>query len=314
MFMNIDRLCVAPAPSPAIGEIQGIPGFTTETLEDRWIVSRFNGVAAYVNEALEEYRFHEAANRIYDFFWGEFCDWYIELIKPRLNSEDGGDKQRAEIACRNLVTLFEASLRLLHPVMPFITEEIWHAIYDGKPPLKSIALAGFPQADPKQIDLKAETHMAVLQDLIVSVRNLRAELKVEPKVKTPIQVYAHEPEIRKLIEQNRGAVENDRQANVESISFVESSLAKLPGARHTARFDVHLVYEQKIDLAAECERLRKDLEKLEKDIASGQSRLENESFRMKAPAQVVEGLRKQVQENEVLRDKTQSKKKELGCP
>jgi valyl-tRNA synthetase len=314
MFLNVDRIGVAPASSPATGESQGIPGFTTETLEDRWILSRFNGVAAYVNDALDEYRFHEAANRIYDFFWGEFCDWYIELIKPRLMFEHGNDKSAAEIACRNLVTSFEASLRLLHPVMPFITEEIWHAIYDGKPPLKSIALAAFPQSDPKQIDLKAETHMAVLQDLIVSVRNLRAELKVEPKVKTPIQVYAHEPEIRKLIEQNRGAIENDRQANVESISFVETSLAKLPAARHTARFDVHLVYEQKIDIAAECERLKKELEKLEKDIASGHGRLENETFRAKAPAHVVEGLRKQVHENEVLREKTQSKKKELGCP
>jgi valyl-tRNA synthetase len=313
MFMNMDRTCVAPASSPANVPAQGVANFKTETLEDSWILSRFNGVAAYVNQALEEYRFHEAANRIYDFFWGEFCDWYIELIKPRLMFEEGVDKRAAETACRNLVTLFEASLRLLHPVMPFITEEIWHAIYDGKPPLKSIALAGFPQGDPKQIDLKAETHMAVLQDLIVSVRNLRAELKVEPRVKTPIQVYAHEPEIRKLIEQNRSAIENDRQANVESISFVESSLAKLPGARHTARFDVHLVYEQKIDVAAECERLKKELEKLEKDIASGQSRLGNETFRTKAPAHVVDGLRKQVHENEVLRDKTQSKRKELGC-
>jgi len=313
MFMNMDRLGSTGVPALAGPDTAGVCGVQAETLEDRWILSRFNGVAAYVNQALEEYRFHEAANRIYDFFWGEFCDWYIELVKPRLTLEDGGDKRAPAIACRNLVTLFEASLRLLHPVMPFITEEIWHAIYDSKPPLKSIALAGFPQSDPKQIDLKAETHMAVLQDLIVSVRNLRAELKVEPRVKTPIQVYAHEPEIRKLIEQNRSAIENDRQANVESISFVESSLAKLPGARHTARFDVHLVYEQKIDVAAECERLKKELEKLEKDIASGQSRLGNETFRTKAPAHVVDGLRKQVQENEILRDKTQSKRKELGC-
>ena len=165
--------------------------------------------------------------------------------------------------------------------MPFITEEIWHAIYDGKPPLKSIALAAFPQADQKQIDLKAETYMAVLQDLIVSVRNLRAELKVEPKLKVPIQVYAHEAEIRKLIEENSHSVE--KQANVESIAYVESSLAKLPGARHTARFDVHLIYEQKIDVASECERLKKELEKLEKDIASGQGRLGNETFLTKAP-------------------------------
>ena len=288
-------------------------GFKAETLEDRWILSRFNGVATYVNDALENFRFHEAANRIYDFFWGEFCDWYIELIKPRLMVEDGADKSAAQIACNNLVSLFDASLRLLHPVMPFITEEIWHAIYDNKPPMKSIALAAFPQANNQQIDLKSETHMAVLQDLIVSVRNLRAELKVEPKVKTPIQVYAHEPEMRTLIEQNRGAIENDRQANVESITFVESSLGKLPGARHTARFDVHLVYEQKIDVAAECERLNKELEKLEKEIAGAQRQLGNEGFLSKAPATVVDGLRKQMQEKEVLRGKTQSKRKELGC-
>ncbi len=313
MFMNLDRLGVARAPSPATAGETGVLGFKAETLEDRWILSRFNGVAAYVNDALENYRFHEAANRIYDFFWGEFCDWYIELIKPRLMVEDRADKNAAQTACNNLVSLFDASLRLLHPVMPFITEEIWHAIYDNKPPMKSIALAAFPQANNQQIDLKSETHMAVLQDLIVSVRNLRAELKVEPKVKTPIQVYAHEPEMRTLIEQNRGAIENDRQANVESITFVESSLGKLPGARHTARFDVHLVYEQKIDVAAECERLNKELEKLEKEIAGAQRQLGNEGFLSKAPATVVDGLRKQMQEKEVLRGKTQSKRKELGC-
>ena len=313
MFMNVDRLGVARAPSPATAGETGVLGFKAETLEDRWILSRFNGVAAYVNDALENYRFHEAANRIYDFFWGEFCDWYIELIKPRLMVEDRADKNAAQIACNNLVSLFDASFRLLHPVMPFITEEIWHAIYDNKPPMKSIALAAFPQANNQQIDLKSETHMAVLQDLIVSVRNLRAELKVEPKVKTPIQVYAHEPEMRTLIEQNRGAIENDRQANVESITFVESSLGKLPGARHTARFDVHLVYEQKIDVAAECERLNKELEKLEKEIAGAQRQLGNEGFLSKAPATVVDGLRKQMQEKEVLRGKTQSKRKELGC-
>jgi valyl-tRNA synthetase len=95
---------------------------------------------------------------------------------------------------------------------------------------------------------------------------------------------------------------------------VESSLAKLPGARHTARFDVHLVYEKKIDVDAECERLKKELEKLEKEIASAKRQLGNEGFLAKAPATVVDGLRKQKQEKEILRDKTQSKQKELGCP
>jgi valyl-tRNA synthetase len=302
MFMNVDR--IQPGLRP-------VAGFETGTLEDRWILSRFNRVTAEVNAALETFRFHEAANRIYDFFWGEFCDWYLELIKLRLNFEEGADKAQAQIACGNLVNLFEASLRLLHPVMPFITEEIWQAIYEGKPPLASIALALYPQADEQHFDLAAETEMAILQDLIVNVRNVRAELKVEPKVKVPIEVFAHEPAIRAMIEQNRGAVE--RLANVEKLTFVGTSLAKQAGARSTARFDVHLVYERKIDVAAECERLKKEREKLEKEFANNQKQLGNEQFLAKAPANVVEGLRRRAQELVVLIDKTKSKMNELGC-
>src|SRR5205085_4650347 len=96
----------------------GVEGINRGTLEDRWILSRFNRVTAEVNDALATYRFHEAANRIYDFFWGEFCDWYLELTKPRLTFEEGADRTQARIACKNLVNLFDASLRLLHPVMP----------------------------------------------------------------------------------------------------------------------------------------------------------------------------------------------------
>ncbi len=312
MFMNVDRVEPGLRPSrTAEGgrPHMGISGFQTSSLEDRWILSRFNRVAGDVNDALATYRFHEAANRIYDFFWGEFCDWYLELIKPRLNVE--GEAGPARVACANLVNLFDASLQLLHPVMPFITEEIWQAIYEGKPPLASIALTAYPQADERQFDLAAETEMAILQDLIVSVRNVRAELKVEPKVRVPIEVFAHEPEIRAMIEQNRGAVE--RLGNVEKITFVEGSLANRAGARHTARFEVHVVYERKIDVAAECERLKKELEKIEKELANNQKQLGNEQFLAKAPVNVVEGLRRRGQELLVLREKTKSKLEELGC-
>ncbi len=152
--------------------------------------------------------------------------------------------------------------------------------------------------------------MAILQDLIVTVRNLRAELKVEPKVKVPIDVFAHEPQIRQMIEQNRGAVE--RLANVEKVTFVESSLAKLPGARSTARFDVHVIYERKIDILAERERLKKELEKMEKEFANNQKQLDNEQFLAKAPVKVVEGLRNRAAELVVLRDRTRTKLEELG--
>jgi valyl-tRNA synthetase len=326
MFMNVERIEPGLRPGdarvvaglrPALDGAEsrhhtGVVGFQMNALEDRWILSRFNRAAKDVNESLETYRFDEAANRIYDFFWGEFCDWYIELIKPRLNFEEGADTGPARVACVNLVNLFEASLRLLHPVMPFITEEIWHAMYDGKPPLKSIALASYPAADEEQIDLGAETEMAILQDLIVSVRNLRAELKVEPKVKVPIEVFAHEPGIRAMLEKNLGAVLLDRPANVEKITFVESSLANLPGARSTSRFDVHAIYEKKIDVGAERERLTKEMDKIEKQLVSAQARLGDEQFLRKAPAHVVEGLRKQVEGTTVLREKIVAQLKELG--
>ena len=321
MFMNVDRLglvwgqppsAVRPGQSPVSpGHAVGVSGFKAVSLEDRWILSRFNRVAADVNDALATYRFHEAANRIYDFFWGEFCDWYLELIKPRLNYEEGTDETAARAACANLVSLFDSSLRLLHPVMPFITEEIWHAIYEGNAPLKSIALAPYPQADEKQYDLAAETEMAILQDLIVSVRNLRAELKVEPKMKVPIEVFAHEPAIRAMIELNHGAVE--RLGNVEKITFVETSLASRAGSRGTARFDVHVIYERKIDVAAECDRLKKELDKIEKELTNNQKQLGNEQFLSKAPEKVVDGLRRRGQELLVLQEKTKSKQKELGC-
>ena len=220
MFMNVDR-----AEQAGVWKQQeflkglgpGLAGFQAATLEDHWILSRFHRVTKDVNEAWQTYRFHEAANRIYDFFWGDFCDWYIELMKPRLAPENGAEQASAGIACGNLVSLFEASLRLLHPVMPFITEEIWHAIYDGNPPLKSIALAAYPQADEQQFDLAAETNMAIVQDLIVSVRNLRAELKVEQKQKVPIQVYTQDAKIKTLLEQNQGAIE--RLAGVAGCNF-----------------------------------------------------------------------------------------------
>jgi len=210
--------------------------------------------------------------------------------------------------------LFDASLRLLHPVMPFITEEIWQAMYEGQPPLKSIALAGYPQADEKQFDLNAETEMAILQDLIVNVRNVRAELKVEPKVKVPIEVFAHEPGIRAMIEQNLRAVLSDRTANVEKVTFVDSSLSKRAGARSTAHFDVHVIYEKKIDAAAERERLKKELEKLEKEFANNQRQLSNEQFLAKAPTNVVEGLRRRAQELTGLLEKIKRQLDELNGP
>jgi valyl-tRNA synthetase len=311
MFMNVDR--VEPSLRPAlsgskIGPYTRIDAFEAHTLEDRWIFSHFNRAVKDVNESLQAYRFDEAANRIYDFFWGDLCDWYIELIKPRLAPES----EKGEVFAKtlaNLTTLFEASLRVLHPVMPFITEEVWHAMYDGKPPLKSIALAPYPQADEMQFDIPAEIQMAVLQDLIVSVRNLRAELKVEPKVKVAIEVFSHDPETWNVIQNNREAI--GRIAGVQSIKDVTERQARIAPSRSTSRFDVRLVYEKKIDIVVERERLTKELEKIEKELTNGQRQLSNEQFLAKAPAKVIEGLKTRADELKGLREKTLAKLKEL---
>jgi valyl-tRNA synthetase len=313
LFMNVDRAeesglwSLAEFKSTPISG-KGVAGFKSETLEDRWILSRFNRVAQEIHDALETYRFHEAAHVVYHFFWGEYCDWYLELIKPRLAAED---RDQARAAYENLISMFEGALRLLSPFMPFITEELWHAVYDGQPPGKSIALAAYPLADPAQMNSDAETEMAILQDLIVSVRNVRAELKVEPKLKLAIEVFAADRDIRSMLERNRAAVE--RLANVESITFVEQSLAKAAGARSTARFDVRVIYERKIDVAAERERLSKELLKLTQELTRASGQLNNEAFLAKAPANVIEGLKTRKAEVEVLVQKANDALGELGA-
>ncbi|PSH03407.1 MAG: valine--tRNA ligase [Acidobacteria bacterium] len=314
LFMNVDRAAEQNvwslsefAAEANAKDAVGLKGFASATLEDRWILSRFNRVAGEVTAALKEYRFHEAAHVIYHFFWGEYCDWYVELVKPRLLSED---REEARAAFANTVRVFEGALRMLAPFMPFITDEIWSAVYDGKTPLKSIALAAYPETDEAQLDADAERDMGILQDLIVSVRNIRAELKIGQKEKLPIQVFA-ESDVRALIEANTVALE--RLANVSALTFVDESLAKATNSRATARFEVRLVYEQKIDVEAETARATKDLEKLENEYQRNTSQLNNEGFLAKAPAKVVEGLKTRRVELESLIEKSKARLSELSA-
>ncbi|MGA3126792.1 MAG: valine--tRNA ligase [Candidatus Korobacteraceae bacterium] len=314
LFMNVDRAAEQQiwslgefASETGVKSAVGLKGFAAATLEDRWILSRFNRVAGEVSTALGEYRFHEAAHVVYHFFWDEYCDWYVELLKPRLLSSD---REQARAAFANMVRVFEGALRMLAPFMPFITEEIWNAVCDGAPPLKSIALAAYPETDAMQLNADAEREMAVLQDLIVSVRNVRAELKVAQKEMLPIEVSAT-GEIRALIEANRAALE--RLANVSGCTFVEESLAKATNSRSTARFEVRLVYEQKIDVAAETSRSTKELEKLEAEYQRNSNQLGNQGFLAKAPAKVVEGLKTRRVELESLIEKSKARLAELGA-
>lgn len=305
-FMFMNQSSVIGLQSSA-GTAIGVAGFQANTLEDRWILSRFNRVTKDVNAELTDFRFHEAASGIYDFFWTEYCDWYLELLKPRLNSSN---KNEVAAASGNLIRLFEAALRLLHPIMPFITEEIWQTMYEGQAPAKSIALAPYPQVNEAQVDLAAEADMAILQDLIVSVRNVRAELKVDAKMKVPIEIFTQEPAIRALVEENQVAVE--RLANAERLTFVDNSLANKAGSRSTARFEVHVVYQRKIDIQAEQARLQKELDAVDKEMESKERQLGNQQFLSKAPPKVVDGMRARLEELKILRDKLRRQLDELG--
>jgi valyl-tRNA synthetase len=292
MFMNADRV-------PGSSLTQGANPDGLKYLENRWIYSRFHRVAGEVNQSLNGYRFDEAANAVYTFFWNEFCDWYLEIIKPRLL----GEERDARPAVAFLGDVFEGSLRLLSPFMPFITEEIWHAMYNGKPPQKSIALAAFPEGGKEWLNDQAEEEMATLQSLIGEIRNLRAELQVEPKVKTPVRIHTS-ASVQVLVSENSSMLE--RLAGVSEISFVAGSLTGEAGVRTTSRFEVVLVYEKKIDVAAERERLTKDLTRLEAQLANSKKQLGNEQFLAKAPPNVVEGLKKQAAELQILIDKTRN--------
>jgi valyl-tRNA synthetase len=271
-----------------------------ETLEARWIISRLHRTAGEMNQALGEYRFHEAANTIYRFFWGDFCDWYLEVVKLRL-------PERAALG--TLLTVFESALRLLSPFMPFITEEIWHALYENHPPAKSIALSRYPQSRTDLLDDGAEGQMIRIQELIVAVRDMRRQLGVEEKATVPILLRVP-PAERAGIEQNQEIV--GRLARVSGIEFVET-MPEGTGVRSAPGFDVAVIYERTIDVAVECERLKKELARFEKEASNADRQLSNEGFLAKAPANVVEGLRRRAAELGVLIPKSRAALDSLNC-
>jgi valyl-tRNA synthetase len=189
---------------------------------------------------------------------------------------------------------------MLSPFMPFITEEIWQALYDGKPPAKSIALTVYPEATQMKQNPEAVADMETLQQLIVTVRGLRKDLAVPEKEAAPIEVYSS-------LGADVLALENKamlaRLARVADVGVDDTPLSGT-NARSTASFDVAVIYERKIDVAAERERLSKDLAKYEKGLAGAKRQLGNEAFLAKAPQSVVDGLKKQQAETKLLYDKT----------
>ncbi len=301
IFMNVDRAAEAEIVVDPQSLTNSFGPDAESPIEARWIVSRLNNTAAEVNEALGEYRFHEAANLVYQFFWGDFCDWYLEIVKLRLDFSDAADKAASRAALTTLLATFEAALRLLSPFMPFLTEELWHAVYDGSPPAKSIALSRYPQVLEEALDTSVEEEMTTLQELIVTIRALRKDLEVPEREPVAAQIQTSAG-IQQLAAANHDMIE--KLARVSGFSFPEQWTLSPANSRTTASFTVGLVYEKQIDVAAERERLQKKLEQYEKQLASAERQLNNDVFLAKAPEKIVAGLKKQASETALLRQET----------
>jgi valyl-tRNA synthetase len=293
----------APRPTRLGTSVTELPDATP--LETRWIFARLHAVCAEVERSLTDYRFDEAAHAVYRFFWNEFCDWYLELIKLRLdfNADAAAeDREVTAISLAGLTGVFEAALRLLSPFMPFLTEEIWHALYEGNAPAKSIALTRYPQASDFYTNEKTLAAMETIQDLITTVRALRKDMAVPEKEPAPIRLHGN-ARVAALAEAHAEMLA--RLARVSAVEIVDAPLTG-EGSRSTHEFDVAVVYERQIDVAAERERLTKDLAKFEKGLAAAEKQLGNQSFMAKAPAHIVEGLRKQEAETRLLYDKAKA--------
>jgi valyl-tRNA synthetase len=253
---------------------------------DVWLRSRLHRLSRTVNTALEEFRFHEAAHEMYHFFWHEFCDWYLEWVKPVIADGKRGvpaDEQRAAWAA--LLTHFEWALRLLHPFMPFLTEELWRRQFEAE---RSLALEPFPLGDAAGIHAGVEREMELVQEAIVALRDIRAAMKVEARRQVPGELSSNENDVLALFRAHRESIL--RLANLSQLDLAAGALPAEGGVlRHSARFDARIPFSQ-TDLAAEIKRLRKEKEKLERDLSGMRARLADAEFRRKAPEDVVRGM------------------------
>ena len=333
LFMNIDRaaeigIVVDPAAFGKMPEAE-----QAAPLEARWIVAELHATAAKVNQSLENYRYDDAANTIYQFFWGSFCDWYLEIVKLRLDFEasqrDGESASQrdarlagTQAALTTLLQVFEASLRLLSPFMPFLTEELWHTVYDGNPPAKSIALTSYPKGrytwDAKTISAQIAYdcsafeivfEMTVLQSVISAFRALRKDSGVPEKEFVTGQFHSEPMHGNYAF----GVVTHhgDIFRQLAKVKVVRLEPLTYGKTRSEANFDIAIDYDAQIDMDAERERLTKEIAKYEKNLISAERQLGNEGFLAKAPANVVEGLKKQVAETRLLLEKARAALKAL---
>ncbi|SJZ67877.1 valine--tRNA ligase [Selenihalanaerobacter shriftii] len=261
------------------------------TLADKWITSRVNRVAKKVTDELDNYQLGQATQTLYDFIWNEFCDWYIELIKPRLYQEE--DQAAKETAQYVVWSVLDQILRLLHPFMPFITEEIWQNLpNDGE----TIMLAKWPEGKEEKLDDEAEEKMDVIMNIIRSIRNIRNEMKVNPGKKVIAILQPESSDKEDIVSVGQDYIIN--LANISDLR-IDKELAEKPENASTAITDgveVILPLEGMVDIDKEIERLEDEVEEAEFEIKRAEGKLGNEGFVNNAPDKLVEEEKEKVKE------------------
>jgi valyl-tRNA synthetase len=261
------------------------------TLADRWILSALQGLVRKVDSDMESYNFSEACRSLYEFFWNDFCDWYVELSKLRLYGQD----ERAKRTARYVTWyVLERVLRLLHPFMPFITEEIWQRLpHRGE----SLVIAPWPRVDERWLDREAEEGMDVLREVIVCLRRLRAELGVKPQQKVPAVLVPLERKRERLLREHEEYVVS--QARLSSLELAEGVEDPSSYARGVAAGVEVFVPLKGQDFTEEIRRLRRELARLEEEARRSQAKLANDQFLSRAPVEVVQKERKKLAETRV---------------
>jgi valyl-tRNA synthetase len=253
------------------------------SLPDRWIRGRLNRTIREVGEALEGYKFNEACHELYQFFWHQFCDWYVELIKPDLYQDR--DPKRKTLAQKSLLEVLDAALRLLHPFMPFITEEIWQNL-----PLNqkggSIMVAHFPHPDERFDDAEITDEMELMIEVITAIRNIRGEMNIPPgdQIVTLLRTRSRETQAR--LKRNESFIQN--LAKVKEVMIGEKIEKPQYGAFNVIRDIEIFVPMDRSRMEEEGKRLQKEIQKIEKDILFVEKKLSNEQFLSRAPKDVVE--------------------------
>ncbi|WP_237063952.1 valine--tRNA ligase [Microbulbifer zhoushanensis] len=281
------------------------------SLADRWIISQLQRTEQAVREAMDTYRLDLASQALYDFTWGEYCSWYLELSKPVLWDDNASDAIKKGTR-RTLIRVLETILRLAHPLMPFITEEIWQRVRDlaGKSG-ETIMLQPYPEAEENRIDSEAEAAIAALKQVIEGVRNIRGEMNISPAKKIPLILRGGSSDDRERLDSARALLA--KLASLESISWINPG-ETAPASATALAGDIELLVPMAglIDVQAESARLQKEIDKLAKELQRVEGKLNNPKFVDKAPAAVVEKERGKMEEMQGARQRLEQQLEEIS--